>query len=250
MWFDCIIIDKVAIDGHLESYHIRARTGEHLIVDKLEDIDPSYRETTSKDMAGIRLYDDENIDSRLLQSKLSNFDVLNDDTIRLQLDHWGVPVTFGYYSIIFPKGWRIRDIKIYDPYDKEDQLDKKRNYRDILAKWDASSGHSSAQILLQSTRGTFSLGVLAVLSVAEGSGAFVDHPGKIEVDFTDPRHRGHMSERSFRNAADDVMRLVKQEDPKFPDVKVGLGGPSISINETWNYAQHQWKRWRGQKGRS
>ena len=25
MWFDCVIIDRVAIDGHLELYHIRAR---------------------------------------------------------------------------------------------------------------------------------------------------------------------------------------------------------------------------------
>ena len=218
-----------------------------MTVDRLEDIDPSYRAITSKDMAGIRLYTDENIESRVLQSKLSNFEELPDGTIRLQLDHWGIPVTFGYYSIIFPKGLRIRDIRIYDPYDKADQLDKKRNYRDISAKWDVTSEHSCAQILLQSKRGTFSLGVLATLSVAEGGGTFVDHPGRIEVDFTDPRHRGHMWERSFRNAVDDVTRVVKQDDPKFPDVKVGLSGPSISVNETLKYAQHQWKRWRERK---
>jgi hypothetical protein len=250
MWFDCVIIDRVTSDGHLESYHIRACAGEHLTVDRLEDIDPSYRAITSKDMASIRLYTDENIESRVIQSKLSNFAILDDGTIRIQLDHWGIPVSFGYYSIIFPKGLRIRDIRIYDPYDTAEQLDDKRNYRDISAKWDATSEHSCAQILLQSKRGTFSLGVLATLSVADGDSVFVDQPGRIEVDFTDSRHRGHMWEHSFRNAVDDVTRVVKQDDPKFPDIKVGLSGPSISVNETLKYAQHKWKRWRERKDRS
>ena len=249
MWFDCVIIDKVASDGDLESYHIRARNGERLTVDRLEDIDPSYRAVTSKDVAGIRLYEDDNIESRVLQSKLQNFEITSDGALKLQLDHWGIPVTFGYYSIIFPKGFRIRDVKIYDPYDAADDIHRKRNYKHISAKWDSACEHSCAQIVMQSKRGTFSLGVLAVLSLAESGGTFADRAGRIEVDFTEPRHKGHMWEPSFRKAADEVANIAKLEDPKFPDVQVGLSGPSISLNETWKYAAHQWKRWRTVKSR-
>jgi hypothetical protein len=48
MWFDCVIIDKISADGTLDSYHIRARSGEPLTTDKLEDIDPSFRKAVQR----------------------------------------------------------------------------------------------------------------------------------------------------------------------------------------------------------
>jgi hypothetical protein len=130
--FDCVIIDKLSSDGVLDSFHIRSREkGGTLTTDKLEDIDPSFRSVDSKDMAGIRLYEDQAVESRVLQSKLENYVTSPDGSVHLQFEHWGIPDTFGYYAIIFPKGYRIREIGIYDPYDKAENPESKRLYRGL-----------------------------------------------------------------------------------------------------------------------
>lgn len=236
MWFDCVLIDHLEGDGTLNSFHIRSFGDKPFPVDRLEDIDPEFPAADAADLGPLRLYNWKHMQVTRLQSKPRNF--FNDgQKIEFQLDHFRIPNHAGYYAIIFPKGWRVSDIKIYDPYDtSSDNVAEKRAFRDAVMRWDDHSFLSSAQLEMRSARrGVFSLGVIGVLSQCGSGERFLEASSSLSVAFTDPRHESHPREDAYRTAVDRVVDGIKSEPPKMPGISLGLTGPSINIVEWARY---------------
>ena len=228
MWFDCVVIDNIFIDGRLETYHIRASDNKAFPVDKLEDIDHSYREASSVDRGTLRIYEPGRVVTQVLKSKLRNV-AGNDKEFLVQFDHFAIPVTFGYYEALFPIGWRLAEINIYDPYSDGNDPSAKRPYRNVRLGWDPTRRVSFAQILLQSKRDTFSLGVIARLVPADAQEQFLEAERSLSVVFTEPRHNGHFLEESYKKAADTVLAECASDQQKMPGVNLGLSGPSVDV---------------------
>lgn len=228
MWFDLVLIDKVFANGALLSAHIRSRSDHKIVTDSLEDINSDFRAVNTKDFGPLRVYESDSIKTTFLESQLTNF-VFEPHQITFQLDHFGIPVASGYYAIILPKGWRVAEMNIYDPYNGHKNVAKNRSYRDVLVFWDRSAQMSYAQFNMQSIgRGTFSIGVIASLRPANAEVDWQDQPGHLSIDFTDERHRNHFCERGYRAASDAVVAEITN-GPEIPGVNVSLTGPSIDI---------------------
>jgi len=155
MWFDLVLIDKVFESGTLLSAHIRSEGLERFPVDRLEDINTDFRAENTRDFGPIRIYEYDRVKTTFLESKLKHF-ISEPNQIMFQLDHFGIPVTSGYYAIVFPRGWRVDKLNIYDPYDDKKNVSKKRIYRDVDIIWDKSEQTSFAQFNMESIhRNTF-----------------------------------------------------------------------------------------------
>ena len=151
VWFDLVLIDKLFANGALQSAHIRSNLGERFAIDRLEDINPDFRAADTADIGPLRIYEHSRVRSAFLKSQLRNFD-FTPNQILVQLDHYGIPVTSGYYAIIFPKGWQIQDINLYDPYYQADNIAEKRAYRGVDLQWDAVAKMSCAQFNMRNLR--------------------------------------------------------------------------------------------------
>ena len=144
MWFDLVLIDRVFEDGTVKSHHIRPENSDPFPVDRLEDIDPTYRQIDAADLGPLRVYGASKMRTTQLSSKLANF-VIENGKMLLQLEHMGVPVLSGYYAIIFPIGWRVMELNIYDPYDDHESVANKRSYRNVDLLWDNNASLNCAQ---------------------------------------------------------------------------------------------------------
>lgn len=234
MWFDLILIDKVFSNGAMLSAHIRYEGRDKITVDQLEDINAEFRAVNTKDLGPLRIYEKDKVKTTFLESQLRHF-IYEPNQVMFQLDHFGIPVMSGYYAIIFPRGWRVAQLNVYDPYNKEENVAQKRTYRGVDVRWDNSKRTAFAQFNMKSTRrGTFSIGVIASLCPADAEISWQDKPGQLSLEFTNRRHQGHPMEDAYRNSADAVTDLTTSQD-QIPGVKVGLSGPSLDIVEWGRY---------------
>lgn len=234
MWFDVVLIDKIYANAMLESFHIRCDDGESFAIDKLEDIDPSFRDVDVADVGSIRIYDYAKMKTTILRSRLRNFEI-EPGSMLVQLEHFGVPVVSGYYAAIFPKAWRVAELNIYDPYHSADNIAEKRSYRGIDLLWDASSKLSCAQFNMESVRrGTFSIGLIASLRPFDVGDEWPGRHGDVGVEFTDDRHQRHPLERGYKSEVKEALEKAKSDTP-MPGINVGLSGPSINIVEWGRY---------------
>lgn len=235
MWFDCVVIDHLLEDGMLDSFHIRSIDNEPFPIDRLEDIDPNFRTVDASDVGPVRVYNRVKMSVCRLQSRLKNF-AASPGEIRFQLDHFGIPVTVGYYALVFPKKWRAHEIKIYDPYDKGENVAEKRSFRNVKLCWDSQSLHSFAQLEMRSRRARFSLGAIGSLLPSDSASEFLEAEAPMTVLFTEPGHDGHPMESAYREEADRIISNIKEEDsPKMPGINLGLSGPSINVVEWTRY---------------
>jgi hypothetical protein len=235
MWFDLVLIDRLLADGTMESIHIRSTDKDRFPVDRLEDIDPEFRDADVSDIGSLRIYGFSRMQSSTIKSKLKNFDS-GSDHILLQFEHFNIPVVSGYYVLIGPKGWRFSELNIYDPYNSADNVAQKRSYRGVDLIWASESELSCAQFNMESVRrGTFSIGVIASLKPSSIHSRWIDRNGSVDVKFTDQRHHHHPLEEGFRAEADKALEKVKSESAKMPAINVSLTGPSINIVEWARY---------------
>lgn len=234
MWFDTIIVDNIGLDGILTTYHIRSRNGEKIPTDMLEKIDTEYQADASADIGPLRMYQLDGANINILKVKLKNVCINSSNSeLYIQFDHFAIPVTAGYYACVFPKGWRITEINVYDPYSTKGNVAEKRSYRDVSLIWDPISKLSSTQFEMTSNRGTFSLGVIAKLKPNDSGDDFMGKEHPLSVIFSDTRHQGHPLEEEYRKSSDAVVDRIKNEQAKsfeeMPSVNLGLAGPSIDI---------------------
>jgi hypothetical protein len=92
----------------------------------------------------------------------------------VQLDHFSIPCTEGYYACVFPQGWRIVEANVYDPYSNQENPADNRSYKGVALTWDRINSFSCAQFQMLSKRGTFSLGVIAHLRREDSGARFLE----------------------------------------------------------------------------
>lgn len=236
MWFDTIIIDKINLDGTLQTSHIR-RQHDRIPTEKLEQIDRHFHSQNTADIGPLRIHaiDEATIDD--LTSQIPNLAFNSDKSeLYVQIDHFGIPVTAGYYACIFPKGWRLVEANVYDPYSNKDNPSENRSYKDVVFSWDGISQYSSAQFEMFSNRGTFSLGVIARLAPADSGQVFIEKDRSLSIAFTDERHENHPDEQLYRDASDYVIENRKQENTgTIPGISIRIMGVSFDLIEWGKY---------------
>lgn len=242
MWFDVVVIDKVYANGALISAHLRGGDGASFPVDRLEDINTEFRPARVKDLGPFRLYEEQRVVTTILESQLSNFSFTPDE-ILLQVDHFGVPVKSGYYAMLFPRGWRVLEINVYDPYDQgSENPATKKSFRDVSLVWDSATSTSSAQFNMQSVRrGTFSLGLIARLAPETAERDWKERPGVLRVEFTNDGHRGSPLSRDYRSATDAVIGELAEDD-RMPPIEVGTGGINADLVAWGRYLRGRFRR--------
>jgi hypothetical protein len=231
MWLDTVVIDKIGANGTLQTLQLRPeRREDPLVADLLENIDPSFRDASViEDIGPLRVYDNGKFKVNRLSSLIKNIAMTPSGDLFIQYDHFHIPVFQGYFAVIFPRGWRIKKIKIYDPYDDttENLLDK-RNYKDIDVCYSSQSRTSFAQLNMRTTqrRPFFSLGITAELAKIETPSTFMERVcDNVEIRFTDPRHS-----RGFENFLASSNQLAKEtESSNIPTTTVGMSGPFPTV---------------------
>ena len=234
MWFDLVLIDRLLADGTLDSMHIRSVQSQSFPVDRLEDIDATFRDIDVSDVGPIRVYGSSKIQTFSIRSKLKNFDS-GDDCILMQFEHLRIPVISGYYVLLSPMGWRFAELNVYDPYNAAENAAQKRSYRGVDMIWDEVNQMSCAQFNISSIRrGTFSIGVIASLKPSGSNCQWADRSGSLEVKFTNDGHQ-RPDFLGFRSETDHALQKVKSEPQKMPPINISLSGPSINIVEWAKY---------------
>ncbi|MFD3321972.1 hypothetical protein [Alteromonas macleodii] len=230
MWFDTVIIDKVNIDSKLQTTHIRSKY-DKLPTEKLEEIDCEAFTDNTFDVGPLRVHAADEMNISQLNSKIKNLSINEDRTeLYVQLDHFGIPVTAGYYSCIFPKGWRLVEVNVYDPYSNQDNPAKNRSYRDVVYSWDPVSEFSSVQFEMLSNRGTFALGIIAKLAPAGELHDFIEEESRLSIRFSDERHKNHPMEKAYQEASDAVIdNKTQKEKEEIPPVNLSMIGPTVDI---------------------
>ena len=86
MWFDCVIIDQICLDGVLRTHHLRASHGAKLATESLEQLDLDHAVHNVKDIGPLRLYGESEIDARVIEAKLKHLVTHDDGQLLLHLD--------------------------------------------------------------------------------------------------------------------------------------------------------------------
>lgn len=148
-----------------------------------------------------------------------------------------MPLSSGCYAILFPFNWRIKEINIYDPYDKVDNAAEKRSYKEVSLLWDPKEKISCAQFNMRSPRrGTFSIGVIASLVPASSNEVWTDQEGPLELIFSDDRHHGHKLTPDFAQASSKVFSSQSDVPAIMPGVNISASLiPSINVVEWGRY---------------
>lgn len=231
MWLDAVVIDKVGSNGALQTIQLRPKKEDGAIVaDLLENIDPSFRDASVvEDIGPLRVYDNDDFRVNYVASLLKNIALGPDGSLFVQYEHFHIPVFHGYYAVIFPRGWRIKQINIYDPYDasSENPLEK-RSYKDIDICHSSKSRTSFAQLNMRTIekRQIFSIGIVAEAAKIENSESFIERVcDEVQIRFTDPRHGSRFNK--FLNSSNQLAKATV--GGKLPPVNVGMLGPIPNV---------------------
>lgn len=164
MYLDIIVIDYIYLDGVLQTFRIVpvvSSTSERVIVDRLSDIDRSYKDDREVDIGPFRVYNISNCRITESKSKLRTITIDN-DSINFHFEHMYIPVGrsreahHGYYCLMLPIGFQIEKLSIIDPFDKtETDLDKRKQFRRHIV-CDTKTNAISIILELRSGRGSFS----------------------------------------------------------------------------------------------
>lgn len=170
MYLEVAVIDYLNVDGKLTNFNIAPKDlNSHVIVESLS-IAQRLRSSPNKSLGGTMIYNSDQCKIRKIETQLRTFtQTSTSNIISFQFNHKNLPLgpsnrgNGGLWNFLLPPRWRLRDLKVVDPYDNTSE---KRELR-YSVFWDEEYDTQMIEMELRSNRGSFSFEVMGTMSLID-----------------------------------------------------------------------------------
>ncbi|MBD8591205.1 hypothetical protein IFT92_26055 [Peribacillus simplex] len=166
MYLEIVKTDFLSLDGTISSFTLTPQKdsvqSDKIRVDRVVEFERT-RVNRDKELGGNIIYNFNDCTiSRTDTPPNRNFQI--DDINGLfsfEYNHMNIPLgptnqgIGGRWNLILPKGWRLTELYIADPYHREERVEYKRQFRHSVC-WDISNDIQLVEMELRSRRGSFS----------------------------------------------------------------------------------------------
>ncbi|GIO22272.1 hypothetical protein [Oceanobacillus sp. J11TS1] len=174
MYLEVAVIDYLNIDGKLTNFNIIPKDlNSHVIVESLS-IAKRLRSSPNLSVGGTMIYNSDQCQIRKMETQLRTFtQTSSSNIVSFQFNHKNLPLgpsnrgNGGLWNFLLPPRWRLRDLKVVDPYDNTSEImSEKREFR-YSVFWDKEYDTQMIEMELRSNRGSFSFEVIGTMSLID-----------------------------------------------------------------------------------
>ncbi|MEP7009367.1 MAG: hypothetical protein ABJC13_03510 [Acidobacteriota bacterium] len=236
MNLDIVLIDMLRPDGVLTTYKVLPTAGPRgLTMDRLRDIHPERFGDADLDIGGTRIYNASRCSIDKITSRLRALELGADGhSFRFQFEHMGIPLGpskeahGGAYNLVLPPGWRCRSLFFSDPYDrKHEDVSRKKQFQ-FSVIWDPDCSTQLAEMMMRSSRGSFSFVVAGTASVVAADPSDTQYVEARESQYSVAQLTdSHLIDRDGR----DRLAAELAEKSEWLELKPNFFGLGVNLNE-------------------
>lgn len=235
MYLEVAIIDYLNVDGNLTNFNITPKElNSHVIVESLSNIQRR-RNDSNLSIGGTLIYNSNQCQIRKLETQLR---ILNNtetsNIVSFQFNHINLPLGpsnkghGGVWNFLLPPHWRLRELKVINPYDKSSEvLEGKKEFR-YTVYWDEASSTQMVEMELRSNRGSFSFEVIGIMSFIDTDEQNTNY---IQCKITNYAVERLENIRIMDSEAQNIVSSQLAEKVKWLELKPNFFGLGININE-------------------
>lgn len=226
MYLTNVTIDIITEDRKLRTISIYpAKSTERIIIEHVENLKSIKKKSGFGSVSVLNVSDCNIHDIYINPSSL----IFNGNDLTFSIEHIGIPIGYpsnyprGIYNLILPPNFKLQDIHVVDPYDKDkDDIDKKPFNFEIV--WDKKQNRQIVRLFLISCRyDTFSLKVFGNASLVKQINPALKTIFKSNViaEIADSA-----LDMSFGKKAKNVIMLIN----KYLELKPNIAGIGLNFN--------------------
>ncbi|MGI8313814.1 hypothetical protein [Halobacillus mangrovi] len=174
MYLEVVVIDYLNVDGQLTNFNIKPQDiNSHVVVESLSTAQ-RLRSSPNLSIGGTMIYNSEQCQIRKLETQLRTFThASTSNVVSFNFNHKNLPLGpsnrghGGLWNFLLPPRWRLRDLKVVDPYDNTlEIMSEKKEFR-YSVYWDEEYDIQMIEMELRSNRGSFSFEVIGEMSLID-----------------------------------------------------------------------------------
>lgn len=174
MYLEVAVIDYLNINGQLTNFNITPQDiHSYVVVESLTSVQ-RLRSNPKLSIGGTMIYNSEQCQIRKLETQLRTFTYAStSNVVSFTFNHKKLPLGpsnqgyGGLWNFLLPPHWRLRDLKIVDPYDNSSEImSEKKEFR-YSVYWDEEYEIQMIEMELRSNRGSFSFEVIGEMSLID-----------------------------------------------------------------------------------
>lgn len=182
-------------------------------------------------------YNDCNLEKTETPPNINFYFDKKENSICFEYRHMYIPLRssargyVGLWNLILPAGWRITELYLSDPFDKNKDVKKKKQFNHKLY-WDKQNHIQSIEMELRSVRGSFSF-------IVKGKAINISNiiePTKENLIPSDEDNYGFgtLEDISLSHSkGEGIIRYLQNNN--LLELKPNIGGLGVNINEIINY---------------
>ncbi|MBK5347009.1 MULTISPECIES: hypothetical protein [Bacillus] len=235
MYLEVAIIDYLNVDGKLTNFNITPKDlNSHVIVESLSNAQ-RLRRSPNFSVGGTMIYNSDQCQIRKIETQLRTFtQTSSSNIVRFQFNHKNLPLgpsnrgNGGLWNFLLPPRWRLRDLKVVDPYDNSTEImSEKREFR-YSVFWDEEYDTQMIEMELRSNRGSFSFEVIGTMSLIDTDESKVHYVSSINTSFAIEKLENI---RILDKGGKHMLSSQLAEKAKWLELKPNICGIGLNINE-------------------
>lgn len=222
------------MDGKLTNFNIRPKDlNSHVIVEPLSNI---YRNRNDSNLSvgGTMIYNSAQCQIRKLETNLRTVvQAPSLDIVSFQFNHMNLPLGpsnrahGGVWNFLLPPRWRLRDLKVINPYDSTSEvMIEKKEFR-YTVYWDEASSTQMVEMELRSRRGSFSFEVIGTMSLIDTDEQEVNY---VQSNITNYAVERLENIRIMDIEGQKMLSSQLAEKAKWLELKPNIAGIGLNIN--------------------
>lgn len=174
MYLEVAVIDYLNVDGKLTNFNITPKDLNSRVIVESLSIAQRLRSRPNKSFGGTMIYNSDQCKIRKIETQLRSFtQTSTSNIVSFQFNHKNLPLgpsnrgNGGLWNFLLPPRWRLRDLRVVDPYDNTSEImSEKREFR-YSVYWDEEYDTQMIEMELRSNRGSFSFEVMGTMSLID-----------------------------------------------------------------------------------
>lgn len=234
MYLEVAVIDYLNVDGKLTNFNITPKDlNSHVIVESLS-IAQRLRSSRNLSVGGTMIYNSDQCQIRKIETQLRTFtQTSSSNIVSFQFNHRNLPLgpsnrgNGGLWNFLLPPRWRLRDLKVVDPYDNTSEIMSEKREFSYSVFWDEEYDTQMIEMELRSNRGSFSFEVIGTMSLIDTD--------ESEVHYVPSFTTGNAVEklediRILDNGGKLILASQLAEKAKWFELKPNFFGIGLNIN--------------------
>lgn len=234
MYLEVAIIDYLNVDGKLTNFNITPKElNNRVIIESLSNIQRR-RNNPNLLVGGTMIYNSNQCQIRKLETPLRILNnAENPNIISFHFNHIKLPLGpsnqghGGMWNFILPPRWRLRDLKVINPYDKSSEvLEEKKEFK-YTVHWDEASNTQMVEMELKSNRGSFSFEVIGTMSLIDTDEQNINYVQSYITNYAVERLENI---RIMDTEGQKMLSSQLAEKAKWLELKPNIAGIGLNIN--------------------